>query len=180
MSLRPETFLSCAGKQHVSLLQLLPETTQAEGKACGIISKLQLTLSASESLLLAQPILQSRESTALVILTDQQAVTTTVHLLNLNRECRPSGANRVAHWVKALECASYDDRTRCLALFSRQEEVIQVFTFDTNHTQLRPATSISMPWLPQLTSIRLVPGRKVCLFSSSLAKFGSQCNRPPM
>jgi hypothetical protein len=66
-------------------VQLLPDSSCTEGRQCGITSKLHLKLGANESLLLAQPILQSREPKALVVLTDSQASTSAVHLFNLNR-----------------------------------------------------------------------------------------------
>jgi hypothetical protein len=74
---------------------------------------------------------------------------------------RPDDANFKAKWMKAVDSAAFDDRTRCLALLSLLEGTIQIYTVDSSFTMLRLDSSIPVPYLPKLTAIRLVPGRKV-------------------
>ena len=157
-----------AGMQHVSVDQVLPlgGSTAPDGTSgaqqCGLSTQLKLDLPASDTLLLAQPILQSREQKAIVVLTDRGASTTSVHLLSLQRGCRLDLGNRQAHWVVTVDSAAFDGRTRCLALLSLSSGTVLICTMDAAFVQLKTDASLPlMSWLPQLSSIRLVPGRKV-------------------
>jgi len=83
---------------------------------------------------------------------------------------RPTAENRMTKLIIAVDSAAFDDRTRCLALISRQDETIRIYTLDPTFTMLKHDSIIPVPYLPQLLYIRLVPGRKVSILAD-LAKY---------
>jgi len=85
-----------------------------------------------------------------------------VHLFGMNRGVvRPDEHSCKAKWVKAVDSAAFDEHTRCLALFSRLEATVLIYTLDASFTRLRLDSSIPVHYLPDLGTIRLVPSRKV-------------------
>lgn len=75
------------GEQHVSIQQMLPlggalcSHDEQAAQQCGLSRQAIVDLAACHKLLLAQPILQSREQKVLIVVADQQAGRTAVHLL---------------------------------------------------------------------------------------------------
>ena len=129
---------------------------------CGFSCQLKLDIPASQTLLLAQPILQSRDKKAIVVVTDQQAQATSVHLLILQHgKCCLNTANCQHSWRVAVDSAAFDGQTRCLALLRKQDSTVLVCTMDAAFMQLRPDVPIPLEYLPQLSAIQLITGRRV-------------------
>lgn len=163
------------GDQHITVMQVLPQSADADDGAtppqCGITAQLMLDISPDEALILAQPISQSREQKVLVVVANQPASTTAVHLLSMHRGGRRLEiATRQAFWQVAVDEAAFDGRTRCLALLCRQNGTLCICTMDACFSQLRIDTQFPLlSWLPNLCSIRLVPTRRVRRMSAVAA-----------